>query len=116
MNISAIIKEAHETAKEKGWYDRPVPTEPQELARYALVNHALIVSEVAEAMEEARGVQAPLYQTADGKLHGELIELADAVIRIADYCGARGWDLETALRKKMDFNKTRPHRHGGKKV
>jgi hypothetical protein len=36
-------------------------------------------------------------------------------LRIADYCGHKGWDLEAALRMKMDYNKTRPHRHGGKK-
>ena len=49
------------------------------------------------------------------KPEGELIELADAVIRIFDYAGAKGWDLEEAIKLKMTYNKTRSHRHGGKK-
>lgn len=42
-----------------------------------------------------------------------MIELADAVIRILDYCAYRGWDLENAIKIKMEFNSTRPYRHGG---
>jgi hypothetical protein len=49
------------------------------------------------------------------KPEGELVELADAVIRIADYCESKGWDLEKALQLKMNYNDTRPFRHGGKK-
>ena len=44
------------------------------------------------------------------------MELADAIIRIADMCGAYGLDLEEALTKKMEYNKSRPYRHGGKKA
>ena len=32
------------------------------------------------------------------------VELADCVIRIADYCGARGFDLGGAVVEKMEFN------------
>ena len=41
-------------------------------------------------------------------------ELADCCIRIFDYCGARNIDLEKTLLKKIDYNKTRPYRHGKK--
>lgn len=41
-------------------------------------------------------------------------ELADCCIRIFDYCGARKINLESALIKKMSYNKTRPFRHGKK--
>ena len=46
------------------------------------------------------------------KPEGYAIELADAVIRIADLCGYMGIDLEAAIREKMAYNATRPHKHG----
>ena len=65
----------------------------------------LIHSEISEAME---GHRKGLY---DDKLpHRTMIEveLADAVIRIADLAGALGLDLGGALADKMRFNATRP--------
>lgn len=50
------------------------------------------------------------------KPEGELVELADTVIRIMDYCGAKGYDLENAIHLKKEFNKTRSYRHGEKKA
>lgn len=49
-----------------------------------------------------------------GKPEGLVVELADAVIRIADLCGAFGLDLAAAIEIKHAYNETRPHRHGGK--
>lgn len=43
------------------------------------------------------------------------VELADCMIRILDYCGHDGIDIEEAIRIKHEYNKTRPYRHGGKK-
>lgn len=50
----------------------------------------------------------------NAKCEGEAIELADTVIRIADYCASRGWDLEKAIKEKMKFNEQREYRHGNK--
>lgn len=65
---------------------------------------ALIHSEVSEAMEGHRkGLM-------DDKLpHRPAIEveLADAVIRIADLCGALQLDLGGAIAEKMQFNASR---------
>lgn len=49
------------------------------------------------------------------KPEGVAIELADAIIRILDYCGEAGIDIEEAIAIKHEYNKTRPYRHGGKK-
>ncbi len=32
------------------------------------------------------------------------VELADAIIRICDYCGEHGYDLEGAVREKLEYN------------
>lgn len=65
----------------------------------------LVHSEVSEAMEGHRkGLM-------DDKLpHRPMIEveLADAVIRIADLAGALGLDLGGAVAEKMAFNAVRP--------
>jgi len=65
----------------------------------------LIHSEVSEAMEGHRK------GLADDKLpHRPMIEveLADAVIRIADLAGALGLDLGGAIAEKMEYNRNRP--------
>jgi NTP pyrophosphatase (non-canonical NTP hydrolase) len=42
--------------------------------------------------------------------------LADACIRIFDTCGYLGIDIEAAILAKMERNKQRPYKHGGKKI
>lgn len=105
MTINELVKKAHEQAKKSGWHDAP---------RTPLEVHMLIVSEIAEATEQVRKECAPVYEK-DTKPEGELIELVDAIIRICDYAGSKGWDLEEAIRIKMDYNATRSYRHGNKK-
>lgn len=66
---------------------------------------ALIHSEVSEAMEGHRK------GLPDDKLpHRPMVEveLADAVIRIADLAGALGLDLGGAIAEKLAFNAQRP--------
>jgi NTP pyrophosphatase (non-canonical NTP hydrolase) len=64
----------------------------------------LIVSEVAEAME---GERKDLMD--DHLPHRKMaeVELADALIRIFDYAGAYGMDLQGALDEKLEYNKNR---------
>jgi type II secretory ATPase GspE/PulE/Tfp pilus assembly ATPase PilB-like protein len=38
----------------------------------------------------------------------------ESIIRLLDMAGARGWRLAEALDAKMEFNRGRPYRHGGK--
>lgn len=50
------------------------------------------------------------------KPDGFVVELADVLIRIFDMAGARGLPLGEALLAKMAYNRTRPMRHGGKRL
>ncbi|HLD91564.1 MAG TPA: hypothetical protein VI911_11255 [Patescibacteria group bacterium] len=104
MKINETVREAFETAKEKGWHENINPL-PELLMK--------MVTELAEAMEEYRN-KTPSFYIKGGKPEGIEIELADCVIRIMDCFGENGWDLERALRVKMDYNKTRSYKHGGK--
>ena len=69
----------------------------------------LMVSEIAEAMEGERK------DLMDDKLpHRKMaeVELVDVLIRLFDYAGGFGYDLEGAYREKMAFNATRvDHSH-----
>lgn len=67
---------------------------------------ALIHSEVSEALEALR--------TGDAEHFRE--ELADVIIRVLD-CGiGLNFDLDDAVAKKLDKNRTRGFRHGGKAI
>lgn len=41
-------------------------------------------------------------------------ELADIIVRVLDFSGEHGIDIERAVLEKMAYNRTRPHKHGGK--
>lgn len=43
-------------------------------------------------------------------------ELADIIIRVGHIAAKRGVDLDRALYEKMEYNRTREFRHGGKKA
>lgn len=117
LGLNEMAEAALATAKEKGWWDADIAARRGDLEIAALIH-----SEVSEFVEEARKPLEVQMQWAEGtyfaengKPEGPAIELADAVIRIGDYFASKGWDLEAAVRLKMDYNKTRPHRHGGKR-
>lgn len=64
----------------------------------------LIHSEISEAMEGERKVL--MDDHLPDRLMAE-VELADAVIRIADYCGRFGYDLGGAIVEKLEYNANR---------
>lgn len=112
---------AHNHAKSHGFDDMNVGTQLM-----------LIVTEVAEAMEDERKGFAPdqftyedpiskgkftfndedLSKSVGMKPCGIPSEIADVMIRCLDFCGRFGIDIARAVEEKMAYNKTRPFKHG----
>lgn len=65
---------------------------------------ALIHSEVSEALEAIRHRDRDNFEE----------ELADVLIRVLDVAGGLGIDIDAVVRAKLERNKGRGHRHGGK--
>jgi NTP pyrophosphatase (non-canonical NTP hydrolase) len=97
MKINEMVQQAHEIAKSKGWHD-----EERSFAEAVVLIHC----ELSEAIEADRKGEAWEENRAE--------ELADVVIRIGDLCGKLQIDLEKAIIEKMEYNKTRPYKHGKK--
>lgn len=101
-------------SKKAGWWQNvhtgedyvAIVRDPENRFGKALVAEklALIHSEVSEALEGARKNKMDEHLTHRKSIE---VELADAVIRIGDLCGALGLDLGGAIAEKMEYNASR---------
>jgi NTP pyrophosphatase (non-canonical NTP hydrolase) len=73
---------------------------------------ALMHSELSEALEGLRHGNPPSDHIPAFSAVEE--EFADVVIRIMDHAAAKGYRVGEALEAKIAFNRSRPHKHGGK--
>lgn len=124
MNLETVVtlqllqESIHQANVDAGWWTDLETGERKQRNKGELL--MLIVTEIAEAMEGERK------DLMDDKLphrKNAEVELADAFIRILDYCGGFGYDLAGAMQDKLEFNRTREdhkienrRKEGGKKV
>jgi hypothetical protein len=74
---------------------------------------ALMHSELSEALEEHRAGRPAVW--FDGpKPEGAAVELIDCIIRALDtlYSMDLNGDIDSVLQLKMDYNASRPYKHG----
>lgn len=133
----AWVKACGDNSRSKGF--RRAPSDPDARVDYVLSKLMLVVGEVAEAQEDVRDPRKELagrycelggellpyndqtrgVEVSDGKLLkpvGFGTELADILIRVADLADEFDVDLVEEVDRKMRYNATRPHRHGGKRA
>lgn len=108
--LYAIVSfEAFENSRRHGFWEGVDPND----VTVQLSKLALIMSEAGEAVEAVRDDWTKPSVKAVG--HTVLAEeLADIVIRCADFAGAMGIDLAQAIITKHQYNASRPHKHGRK--
>jgi len=97
--------ECFNIAKSKGFHETDVDDS---------ILIALIHSEASEALEAYRHGNPPSEHIPE--YSGVEEEIADIIIRCLDWAGKRNYDVGGAVLSKMEFNKGREYRHGGKKV
>lgn len=102
MNFNEMGHEALRIANSKGW---DIPTSIN-FVDEMMAQLMLVTTEVAEAAEAVR--------KGDEENFGE--ELADVLIRIGNITAACGIDMDSAVAAKMERNRNRPFKHGGKKI
>lgn len=118
MNINEFAKEVHANACEKGWWD-------EERSFGEII--ALCHSELSEALEEYRAGRPMIWyqclstddivpcrqkekcpdwlngmceiDAIEKKPEGIAVELADCIIRVLDYMGKEGFDVDALLRE-----------------
>lgn len=103
LGILALMIAAHANSRDKGFW----PEESKYRNEAEMI--ALMHSELSELLE---CIRAPTPDVHCPSFPGKAIEVADLLIRAADYAFVFAPQLPEALIAKMEFNRTRPHKHG----
>tara|TARA_R110002020_G_scaffold62613_1_gene167337 strand:+ start:10299 stop:10670 length:372 start_codon:yes stop_codon:yes gene_type:complete len=99
--LNVMAGKIYASNKQRGWWGDGDNVDPHVIG----TKMCLIHSEVSEMME---GFRKGL---PDDKLpHRPMaeVEAADVIIRLLDLAGSQGWDLDGAVREKLEFNSVRP--------
>ena len=100
MSLNQLAKDVH--AENQHWWHDPATGE--KLTRNKAEMLFLMISEIVEAGEGER--KSLMDDHLPHRTMAE-VELADVLIRLFDYAGAYGYDLDGAVAEKRAYNKTR---------
>ena len=130
IDLTVMAKGIYEDNKKKGFWD-----EERNFGELLM----LVTSELGEALDahrKDRNANIEGYLKRESELDydalGELAidakrfmyqdhikgsveeEIADTMIRLFDLCGGLNIDIQWHIEKKLEYNRTRPHKHGKK--
>jgi NTP pyrophosphatase (non-canonical NTP hydrolase) len=112
MNLNSYAKQIHETAVKHGWWENNDRNFGEAIA--------LCHSELSESLEEYRNGkkfdEVYFNEKNPEKPEGVFVELADCIVRILDLAGKYNIDMDKIIQQKMNYNESRPYRHGNKKA
>lgn len=121
--IQEVAQEMYQISKDHGFHNNEVPTaipNPDDANIYLLTEKPIgswianLHGEVSELWEAYRNRKLFLKCDKACDLTCAEEELADIMIRCMDTSVALGVDLGRAIRIKSEYNRSRPHKHGGK--
>lgn len=109
--FNAVQKEHGGAMEGKGfWENRNIPG-AEIWVKLGL--NALVASELGEATD---GIRKALKDDHMPHRSMEVCEMADVILRVMDYCAFYKLPVAEVLVEKMEYNASRPHRHGDKKA
>ena len=116
--LDILSREAHKTAIEHGFYAEhsdmmeALENGGADMRLIEAADRDFILSQIAKVASECGEA---VHAIQKGKQPEEVAEeLADVVIRILDLCGHMDMPLGEIMIRKMEYNKTRPYKHGKK--